>query len=373
MNNVLTPITTSLSVLKLKMSEPRDLQLLDTLEAGAGRAAEMVRQILSFARGVEGRSLLLRPKDVVQDIEKLVNDSFPKSISFKAAYADDVWNFEGDPTQLHQVLLNLCVNARDAMPGRGILSISVSNVVIDKQFASMNPDALPGPKVLFEVRDNGVGISAEIRDRMFEPFFTTKKLGKGTGLGLSTTLGIVRSHHGFIDVSSRVGQGTTFRVYLPARMSDTIARASPLISARRDGRGELIMVVDDEKPIREATSHTLEIFGYRVMTASDGAEAIAMFFKNEEKPAVILTDMMMPVMDGPALIRALHKIQPGLRIIGASGLDNQLSAQAMSLGVRHFLRKPYTAEDLLGTLDDLLHEKTEVDSSKLMVDSLNCL
>ena len=356
LNNVLTPILMSLTILRMKLSQPRDIDLLNAMESSANRGAEMVKQILSFARGVEGRSLLLRPGDVLQEIEQLIHETFPKSIRCKIVCADDTWNVEGDPTQLHQVLLNLTVNARDAMPAGGDLSIAVGNVVVDEQFASMYPDARPGPHVVFEVRDTGVGIPPEVRDRIYDPFFTTKELGKGTGLGLSTTLGIVKSHHGFIDLTSRMGKGTSFRVYLPASTVAKEAGVPAVETSRSLGQGELILVVDDEAAIRTATMHTLESFGYKVITACDGTDAIATFLKCEDKPAAVITDMMMPIMDGPALIQALLKIQPGLPFIGASGLNYQMQAQVTDLGVKHFLRKPYTADTLLDALGEVLNQ-----------------
>lgn len=354
LNNVLTPILMSLTILRMKLTQPRDVDLLNAMETSANRGAEMVKQILGFARGVEGRSLLLKPADVLQEIEQLIHETFPKFIHCRVSCAADTWNLEGDPTQLHQVLLNLCVNARDAMPDGGELGVSAGNVVLDQQFASMHPDAKPGPHVVLEVRDTGTGISPEVRDRIYDPFFTTKELGKGTGLGLSTTLGIVKSHHGFIDLTSRMGKGTTFRIYLPAKTTVEASAAAPVVSQRRLGQGELVLVVDDESSILTATQHTLEAFGYRVITACDGTDAIATFLQNAEKPAVVITDMMMPNMDGPTLIQALLKIRPGLPFIGASGLNQQMQAQVTSLGVKHFLRKPYTADTLLVALGDLL-------------------
>jgi PAS domain S-box-containing protein len=354
LNNVLTPILMSLTILRMKLQQPRDVELLNAMENSANRGAEMVKQILSFARGVEGRRMRLRPQDVLQEIEQLIHETFPKFIKCHYSCPEDTWNVEGDPTQLHQVLLNLCVNARDAMPEGGELEITMSNVFVDEQFASMHPDAKTGPHVVFEVRDTGTGIPPEVRDRIFDPFFTTKELGKGTGLGLATTLGIVKSHHGFIDLTSRMGKGTVFRIYLPAKTDIENRKIQVVESKRCLGQGELILVVDDEAAILTATKHTLEAFGYRVVAACDGTDAIATFLKSSEKPAALITDMMMPNMDGPTLIQALLKIHPDLPVIGASGLSYQMQAQVNSLGVKHFLRKPYNADALLEALDDVL-------------------
>ncbi len=367
LNNVLTPILMSLAILRMKLAHPRDVELLNSLESSANRGADMVKQILSFARGVENRSTLLRANDVLQEIEHLILETFPKSIRLTVNRAENVWGLEGDPTQLHQVLLNLCVNARDAMPEGGELTISISNVTIDGQFASMHPDATPGPHVVFEVKDSGMGIPADLRDRIFDPFFTTKEVGKGTGLGLSTTLGIIRSHRGFIDVTSQMRKGTTFRIYLPAKtnVAETEVREISSEPRRRVGSGQLLLVVDDETAILTTTRQTLEAFGYRVVTACDGTDAIATFLKGAEKPALVITDMMMPNMDGPAMIQALQKIQPGMPFIGASGLNHQMQAQVTSLGVKHFLRKPYTADALLEAIADLLAPETPQLSLKI--------
>jgi PAS domain S-box-containing protein len=353
LNNILTPILMSLTILRMKLTQPRDVELLNSLESSANRGADMVKQILGFARGVEGQRVLLKPRAVLSEVEHLLQETFPKSIHVTCACGEDTWNVEGDPTQMHQVLLNLCVNARDAMPDGGELHLSISNLQIDEQFASMHHEAKPGPHVVFEVRDTGMGIPPELRERIFEPFFTTKEVGKGTGLGLATTLGIIKSHRGFIELSSQMGKGSVFRVYLPAAETETIAVVAET-PKHRAGRGELILVVDDESAIRTATSHALEAFGYRVITACDGTDGIATFLRGPETPVAVISDMMMPIMDGPAMIQALQKIQPDLPIIGASGLNYQMQAKVESLGVKHFLRKPYTADALLSALTDLL-------------------
>ncbi|MBE7498255.1 MAG: PAS domain-containing protein [Verrucomicrobiaceae bacterium] len=353
LNNILTPILMSLTILRMKLKQPREVELINSLETSANRGADMVKQILGFARGVECSRVLLRPQDVLMEIEQLLHETFPKSILISCEWEAEPWQMEGDPTQLNQVLLNLCVNARDAMPDGGELSISLRNILIDGHFASMNEDARPGRHVVFEVRDTGSGIPPELRDRIFEPFFTTKEFGKGTGLGLATTLGIVRSHHGFIELSSQIGKGSCFRVYFPAAETGKPVERREM-PEHRHGRGEVILIVDDEPAILVATSQALEAFGYRTITACDGTDGIAAFLKSPEVPAAVISDMMMPVMDGPTMIQALLKIHPELPVIGASGLNHQMQAKAESLGVRLFLRKPYAADALLGALGDVL-------------------
>jgi len=267
----------------------------------------------------------------------------------------------GDPTQLHQVLLNLCVNARDAMPQGGTLILDVANRMLDEQYVAMNPDAKPGAYVCFSVTDTGVGIPADIIDKIFDPFFTTKEIGKGTGLGLSTTLAIIKSHEGFLNVYSEVGKGTTFRICIPAVTSAAGGDDMTETPALPRGMGEMILVVDDEASILSITGQTLQAFGYRTLTAGNGAEGVALFARNEDEVALVLTDMMMPVMDGTATIHALKKINPEVKIIAASGLSaNENITNAKNAGVNHFISKPYTAAALLQMICAVLDEGAPV-------------
>jgi CheY-like chemotaxis protein len=254
---------------------------------------------------------------------------------------------------LHQVAINLCVNARDAMPDGGKLSITAENLEIDENYARMNLDASSGNYVVLTFTDTGTGIESQILDRIFDPFFTTKDIGKGTGLGLSTVVGIVKSHHGFIDVDSEVGKGTRFKVYLPATVTSEIA---PVIvtTAPESGQGELILVVDDEVPIQVITTATLEVHGYRVMTASDGIEAISLYAQHQQEIGVVLMDMMMPHLDSIAIVRALRKFNPQVQIIAMSGLaTSDVVAKTMEEGVKTFLPKPFTATELLNAISNL--------------------
>ena len=360
LNNVLSPILLSLDLLKMKFTDPDSQELLAIIATSAHAGADMVRQVLSFARGVEGRRLEVQVRHLIQDIERLANETFLKNIEVRTSFPHDLWTAMGDPTQLHQVLLNLCVNARDAMPHGGMLTISAENIMLDAQYAGLNLEARPGPYVLLQVEDSGTGMPPEIMEKIFDPFFTTKEVGKGTGLGLSTSLAIVKSHGGFIRVYSEPGKGATFKVYLPAQTETSPAAAAERAAGMPRGHGELILVVDDESAVREVTQLTLEAFGYRVLTAADGVEAVAIYARRGAEIALVLTDMMMPVMDGPATIQVLRKMNPAVRIIGASGLSaNGHIAQAASLGLRHFLPKPFTAETLLKALKQVLSGEAE--------------
>jgi two-component system, cell cycle sensor histidine kinase and response regulator CckA len=259
-----------------------------------------------------------------------------------------LWTVSGNTTQLHQVLMNLCVNARDAMPDGGTIIISAENFFIDENYAKMNIEASVGNYVLITVSDRGIGIPPGIIDRIFEPFFTTKELGKGTGLGLSTVLGIIKSHGGFVNVYSEPGKGSKFQVYIPAQqIPETLEEPETDLPT---GNGELILVVDDEVSIRDVTKTSLESYNYKAITACDGIEAIALYAEHRDEISVVLTDMIMPAMDGITTIRTLQKINPAVKIIAVSGLLSSDKVNAVNeIGVQAFLPKPYTAKQLLQT------------------------
>ena len=355
LNNVLGPIILSIDLLKMKFPDQDSQDLISIIATSAQRGASMVNQVLSFARGVAGKRVELEVKHVIRDMEKIANETFLKSIRIHTSLPDDLWPVVGDPTQVHQVLLNLCVNARDAMPNGGRLTLTAENVAIDAHYAGLTGEAKPGPYVLLQVEDDGAGIAPEVLEKIFDPFFTTKEIGKGTGLGLSTTMAIVKSHGGFIQVSSELGSGTKFKVYLPALEGAPREESGATEVKLPRGDGELILVVDDEFSVRQITKQTLEAFGYRVVLAVDGTEAVAAFAQQGKEIAAVVTDMMMPVMDGPATIQVLRRMDPRLPIIAASGLtSNGQAAEVAGLGVQHFLPKPYTAEALLTTLRQML-------------------
>lgn len=356
LNNVLAPITLSINLLTRGETDVRRLGILSIIDSSAKRGADMVKQVLSFARGVDGQRLPVQIPVLLREIEKIINDTFLKNIQVCIVMLPGLWPVSGDSTQLHQVLLNLCVNARDAMPDGGTLTLTAENVTIDEHFAAHHIEAKPGPYVSIQVEDSGTGIPAEILEKIFEPFFTTKEVGKGTGLGLSTSLAVIKSHGGFLRVYSEHGKGTAFKMFVPA-LTTTSATDHIIVEdlPLPRGQGELVLVVDDEYALRQLTRQTLEAFGYRVLLASDGSEAVALYAVQQAEIALVLTDMMMPVMDGNATIRVLMKIRPGVRIIAASGLsENQVISKAISSGVKHFLTKPYTTEALLTKVRDAL-------------------
>jgi PAS domain S-box-containing protein len=358
LNNILAPIMMSIDILKLSVPDPQARIILETIEVSAQRGADIVRQVLSFARGLEGERVEVQPRHLLKDLECIIKDTFPKNIRLQFSIPNDTWTIWGDPTQVHQILLNLCVNARDAMPNGGSLTVGVENRVLDEQYAAMNLGTKPGRYVNISVTDSGTGIPPAIRDKIFDPFFTTKELNKGTGLGLSTVMAIVKSHEGSIDVYSEQGKGTTFNVCLPAmELSPDERKEHPEEISLPRGNGETVLVIDDEASILTITSQTLQAFGYRVLTATDGADAVAVYAQHTKEITVVLIDMMMPVMDGPAAIHALMRLSPAIKIIAASGLNaNESVAKAAGAGVKHFLTKPYTAATLLNTLRAILVE-----------------
>jgi len=355
LNNVLSPILMAVDMLRLKASDEASRKWLDVLRTNAERGGDMVRQVLSFARGVEGERVALQPKHLIKEIVKILRETLPKSIEITYHLADDLWIISADATQLHQVLMNLCVNARDAMPDGGAIAIRAENTLVDENYARMHIEARAGRFVMITVTDTGPGMPADVQSRIFEPFFTTKEMTKGTGLGLSTALTIVKSHGGFINVYSELHKGSQFTLYLPALEEQRTAAVRALQTDLPLGNGELVLIVDDEEAIREITRSTLETFGYRVLTASDGTEALALYADRKSEIDVVLTDMVMPFMDGPATIRALQRMNPEVRIIAASGLTMGLRAGEASLeGVSVFLNKPYTAEKVLKALAHVL-------------------
>ncbi len=359
LNNVLAPILMSSQLLQKSGTNHESLKLAQTIERAARRGADVVKQVLAFARGADGEQSVLHPADVIRELIRFLQETFPKSLVITATLQPGLRRVTANPTQLHQVLLNLCLNARDAMPTGGTLEVRAENVEVDPFESRGTPPATPEPYVLIEVHDTGVGISKEVLDRIFDPFFTTKPFGHGTGLGLSMALGIVKSLGGFILVESKPGQGSTFSVYLPAssRQGTTLVAAPPSVAAR--GRGETILVVDDEQAILDLASCALQRQGYRVLTSTRGNQALALFNQNPAGIKLVITDITMPGMDGWALLRTLRKLAPGLKVAAWSGAQSDPPEGAHPGGndqapVDVFIAKPFTVDSLLKTVSELL-------------------
>ncbi|QOV22013.1 hybrid sensor histidine kinase/response regulator [Anabaenopsis elenkinii] len=359
LNNILTPILAASQLLQVRYAQDKEnyQQLLAIIESNSKRGAALVKQVLSFARGFKGERTIVQLRHLISEVTYIAKQTFPKSIQFAITISEDMWAVCADATQLHQVLMNLVVNARDAMPAGGTLTISTKNMFIDQAYAHMNLDAKVGDYVVVTVADSGTGIAPEILQRIFDPFFTTKDIGKGTGLGLSTVLGIIKNHGGFINVSSTVGQGTEFHLFLPA----VEVPQSLDINNNLDifpGQGELILFVDDEAQIREIAKIVLEKYNYRILAASNGIEAIALYAQYSQDIRAVFMDIMMPEMDGNTAIRTLQKINPKVKIIACSGTNPTvpLANDAGHTDADLVVYKPYTARDLLNSLHHVLQK-----------------
>lgn len=358
LNNILSPVLLAPPILREVISDASVLGIIDSIETSARRGADIIRQLLAFGRGAEARRAPLMLRSIVKEMVTLIGETFPKNIESHAETPQDVLLVNGDATQLHQLLMNLCVNARDAMPQGGRLTIRLEKATVDAETAQGHPGVKPGPHAVLSVSDTGTGIPPEHLDHIFDPFFTTKPIGEGTGLGLSTAIGIVRSHQGFIDVQSRVGAGTTFRVYLPITgtgQSTAPASEAPVLP---QGQGECVLVVDDEESIRRVTGHILQQNGYRVLLAAQGHEAMKLFHKHRADVRAVVTDLMMREMDGPALMAALRRDGCTAPILVVSGYLSQPELQrAVEADARAFLPKPCSAADLLTALREALSKQ----------------
>ncbi len=351
LNNILAPMLMASGLLQDSLTHPEDLELMKLIEHSAQRGAAIIRQLLTFSRGIEGERVPLQLRPLIREMAGIALETFPRNIQLTEGAAADLWPVLADTTQIHQVLMNLCVNARDAMPEGGELRITAENVATVAQPPRPADQPSPGPYVLVTVGDSGRGIPRVLMDRIFEPFFTTKGVGEGTGLGLSTVLGIVRSHQGFIAVESEPGRGSTFRVYLPAVPAAAVVSAAPPGAPAQPGAGETILVVDDELAILVAVRHCLESAGYRVVTAREGREALEVFAAQAGRLKLVVTDVMMPGMDGLKLARGLRARDPGIRVIASSGLDQTHKSGELAEGIIvDVLNKPYERATLLAAV-----------------------
>jgi len=355
LNNVLTPILMAVKLLRKDRPPEERTELLDTAQASVERGTALIRQLLTFAGGGPAQKAPVNLADVVAEVRSLLDHTLMKSIALQSEVPNDLWRVAGDATQLSQVVMNLCVNARDAMPGGGTLTLTAENLTLCHPVVSSPDDVAPGSYVRITVTDTGTGIPPDVMDKIFDPFFTTKEFGKGTGLGLSTVLGIARGHGGAVNVYSEPGRGTRVAVYLPALGQEPRERVAPTGADRPQGRGEQILVVDDEAPILTTVRLVLESAGYRVLTASGGAAALEAFRRHRGQISAIIMDMMMPEMDGRATLAELGKLDTTARVITASGLRPADFAAAVGpLRPRAFLQKPYSEDELLRTLADVL-------------------
>ncbi|HEY8993890.1 MAG TPA: PAS domain S-box protein [Lacunisphaera sp.] len=360
LNNIFAPIMLSLELLKLKYPASDDRRMLDLVESAARRGGGIVRQVLTFARGTTGERVELQPHYLVKEAVQILGETLPRNIRIVTELGAGLLPVMGDATQLNQVILNLAVNARDAMPDGGRLTVGLKGLVITAEKAARNPPLVPGPCVALTVTDTGTGIPDEVLEHMFEPFYTTKPRGKGTGLGLSTVYGIVRSHGGAIEVATKPGFGTTFTVLLPACDRGTEqTNPPPPMAAAFAGAGRRVLVVDDEEAIRSVTQEALQRHGFVVELANDGATALELLRTDPTRFAIVLTDLMMPSMGGRELARAVRDLTLTTPIIASSGLSEEPAPHEnlAELGIRTILNKPYAEAELLAALRQELESK----------------
>ncbi len=359
LNNVLAPIVMSLGMLSESVRDPSGREMIELMQLAANRGADIVRQVLTFARGLGGERVEIQPRHMVQEIARIARETFPRSIEINCDFDRDLATMTGDPTQIQQVLMNLCLNARDAMPRGGQLMIHVANT------DEVPSDALPparndtGRYVVFTVRDTGSGMTPAVRERIFDPFFTTKPVGKGTGLGLAVTLGIVERHGGSITVASEPGAGTTFQVYMPAASAGEGEEQQPHTEPEIPrGRGETILVVDDEPSVRTVMAGILTKAGFAPLVARDGGEALLRLAECGGAVSLLITDLMMPGMDGLELIPRMRQARAGIPIIAMTGLgDDDVRNSARALGVDRILAKPFSNAALLWSVHELLQSQ----------------
>lgn len=358
LNNVLTPIILSAEMLPSTEDSATRECLISSITECAQRGADVVNQVLAFARGSRGESTRVPLNTLVKDVEKIIRETFPRNIAITSSLPHDFWPVKVDVTQIHQVVLNLCINARDAMPEGGSLLIRGENVGIDENFAAMVSGAKVGNYAMLSITDSGTGVSDKNIGKIFDPFFTTKEVGKGTGLGLSIVVGGVRSFGGFVTVDSKEGQGSTFKVFLPRSISVEEEPGQVASCEMPQGEGETILVVDDELLIAKTTAMVLEKNGYKTLIAADGIEALAIYGEHAHEIKIVLTDVVMPGMGGVQLARALQAINPGVQIIASTGqASEKRQSQLREVGVHVVLRKPYDAIKLLTALREAIHSK----------------
>jgi two-component system cell cycle sensor histidine kinase/response regulator CckA len=306
---------------------------------------------LTFAKGAEGMRTPLQLGRLVKEMKKIMEGSFPKNLKLKVQCDPKLPTVLGEATQLHQVLMNLCVNARDAMPHGGTLTLEAMSQMVDATYASSVPDAKPGDYVALRVRDTGTGIPPEIIDRIFEPFFTTKGPDKGTGLGLSTVMGIIKGHDGFLQVQSQPGQGSTFTAFLPVHSAGSDTEHIIKAAAGFRGQGETILIVEDDDSVRKVVCAVLRRLNFNPLAATDGADGLLRALENRAELRAVITDLHMPHMDGLAFVRALRRMLPDIPVAVASGrMEEAMAEELKTLGVTCWLTKPFTEPELAETL-----------------------
>ncbi len=359
LNNALAPILMGVDLLRSQY--PNAAGILDMCQSSAQRGAAMARQLLTFARGADGKRVSIQPSHMLRDMANIIHSTFPKNINLLEKWDANLPTVSGDATQISQVLLNLCVNARDAMPDGGTLELEARSVEVDEAFAQATPGARPGNYVMLRVCDTGAGIAPDILDQIFDPFFTTKGPDKGTGLGLSTVMGIVKSHGGCLKVYSQPRQGSTFTVYLPTDCTKNIVSPTSKAAVKFHGRGETILFVDDEVAVREVARAVFGRLNLKLVTASDGVEGLTYAALHQTSMRAIITDVHMPNMGGLAFVRAIRETLPDIPIIVTSGrLENKDLDELKRLNVHAILDKPFLESELAAALKQVLANEVQL-------------
>ena len=329
----------------------------ETPDAQPRRLADVMQQLGALVRPPHIERMELAVSSLITEVARQFRQSVAPGIELSHSVPEDLWAVAGDPESLRQAVMNLCVNAREAMAGTGAIEIIAENLPLKDGDPRLRHGGRPGLHVVITVADKGCGIPPQNLERIFTPFFTTKDHGQSVGVGLTAVQAIARAHGGFVTVDSEVGRGSRFRIYLPAT---TGAPASNKPEPRRSfprGNGECILLVDDEAGFREITQVTLEKYGYRVITASDGSEGMTLYMRHRQEIQLVLTDIVMPVMDGAALIRSLHKMGAQVRFLAVSGLverEKVLVATTAPGAQVEFLAKPFATEKLLNLVREVL-------------------
>ena len=356
MNNVFTPITMAVELLRSVSLPQEELDdLLLTVDGSIERGTAIIKQLVAFGKGAEGKNIVFQPKHLIREVVNIVQKTFPQGIEMQSEVLRELWVIRGDQIQFHQMLMNLFLNAKDAMPNGGAIRVRTDNVTIDEHYPSVDVDLDPGRYIQITVEDDGEGMDEAVQEKIFEPFFTTRPVGRGSGLGLTNVLGIVKSYNGFIQCHSQPGQGTQFDIFLPAVFEDEPAH--PVYDpAEHQGNGETVLIVDDEGAVRDTTQKLLVQNGYKTLKAVDGVDAISVYGRNQDQIKIVVTDLKMPNMDGISLVRILRNMNPDLPIVIVSGHPDEHDLELLEpCSSIHILEKPHKSPDLLHWVHHLLH------------------
>lgn len=359
LNNILLPILMAAELLGDELNDGSARSLLSTIETSAMRGAHVLKQLLMFGRGTNNQRIPLQAARALEEVRHVMRETFPKDVTVQAEIVDAELVVLADPTHLQQILLNLCVNARDAMRGGGYLTLRLESQDVDETLARGNPGSAPGPHVVLTVRDSGTGIEPQDLEQIFDPFFTTKEMEHGTGLGLSSVLGIVQSYGGFVQVNSVLGVGTEFKVWLRQHLGEAVPERNGSLRAnsRRQaaGKAPLVVLVDDEPAVLDVLGASVGRLGYRVLLISDGDSALEQIEARLDDVSVLVTDLAMPGLDGARLVEELRRRRSDLPVVVMTAvLPPDKRARLGDLGVTEYLIKPFQVAALLGSVERAL-------------------